>query len=86
MSVRTHPNTVLPTPQTDGPSGRYTLPVGISILGEYGTPESRAEYDRIIAEWLANGRTLPRSGSGNGSDVTTTSCFWRSSLGPSRTT
>jgi integrase len=25
-------------------------------LGKYGTPESRAEYDRLIAEWLGNGR------------------------------
>ena len=25
-------------------------------LGEHGTPESKAEYDRLIAEWLANGR------------------------------
>ena len=30
-------------------------------LGAYGTPESRAEYDRIIAEWLAHGRQLPQS-------------------------
>jgi hypothetical protein len=28
-------------------------------LGTHGTPESRAEYDRLIAEWLANGRRLP---------------------------
>lgn len=28
-------------------------------LGRYGTPESRAEYDRRIAEWLAHGRRLP---------------------------
>jgi integrase len=27
-------------------------------LGKHGTPESRAEYDRLIAEWLANGRRL----------------------------
>lgn len=25
-------------------------------LGFYGTPESKAEYDRVIREWLANGR------------------------------
>ena len=25
-------------------------------LGPYGSPESRAEYDRVIAEWLASGR------------------------------
>jgi hypothetical protein len=28
-------------------------------LGLHGSFESKAEYDRIIAEWLANGRRLP---------------------------
>lgn len=28
-------------------------------LGEHGTKASRAEYDRLIAEWVANGRRLP---------------------------
>ena len=27
-------------------------------LGKHGTPESRVEYDRLIAEWLGNGRRL----------------------------
>jgi integrase len=27
-------------------------------LGKHGTPESRAEYDRLVAEWLGNGRRL----------------------------
>jgi len=27
-------------------------------LGPHGTPASRDEYDRVIAEWLANGRQL----------------------------
>jgi len=27
-------------------------------LGPHGTPASRAEYDRVVAEWLANGRRL----------------------------
>ena len=31
-------------------------------LGAYGTPESRSEYDRIIAEWLAGGRQVPGVG------------------------
>jgi integrase len=35
-------------------------------LGRYDSPESRAEYDRVIAEWLASGRRLP----GPGSDLT----------------
>jgi len=33
-----------------------------NFLGKYGTPESRAEYDRLVGEWLANGR---RSGGQN---------------------
>lgn len=28
-------------------------------LGAYGTEESRREYDRLVAEWIANGRRLP---------------------------
>src|SRR5262245_16623826 len=30
-------------------------------LGPHDTPESRAEYDRLIAEWLQHGRSLRRS-------------------------
>ena len=28
-------------------------------LGPYGSAESRQEYDRLIAEWLTNGRSRP---------------------------
>ena len=28
-------------------------------LGPHGTKASKLEYDRLIGEWLANGRTLP---------------------------
>ena len=28
-------------------------------LGKHGTPESREAYHRTLAEWEANGRTLP---------------------------
>ena len=28
-------------------------------LGRYGDPIAREKYDRLVAEWLANGRTLP---------------------------
>ena len=38
-------------------------------LGPHGTKASHTEYDRVVAEWLANGRQLPRSGSGP-TDVT----------------
>jgi integrase len=34
-------------------------------LGPYGSAESREQYDRLIAEWLANGRRLPRCGDKN---------------------
>ena len=33
-------------------------------LGRFGTPESRAEYDRLIAQWLASGRPPPPRPSG----------------------
>jgi integrase len=33
---------------------------GDVLLGQYGTAESRAEYARVLAEWEANGRRLPR--------------------------
>jgi integrase len=37
-------------------------------LGRYGSPESRAEFDRLLAEWLSNGRRLPAPAAG--SDLT----------------
>lgn len=30
-------------------------------LGVHGTPESRAEYDRLVSLWIGNGRRLPDS-------------------------
>ena len=33
-------------------------------LGPYGSAESKAAYDRTIAEWLANGRILPSAQAG----------------------
>jgi integrase len=43
------------------PSGQAVVTVnGRDIyLGEYRSKESRAQYDRLIAEWLAAGRCLP---------------------------
>ena len=38
---------------TDGLGGRCDV-----LLGRHGTPESRAEYARVIAEWEASGRQL----------------------------
>jgi integrase len=61
------------------PSYRHHKPTGQAVvtlngkdiyLGRYGSPESRAEYDRLIAEWLSNGRTLLVAASGTDSDLT----------------
>jgi integrase len=43
-----------------------TLPDGLCgrrdvMLGKYGSPESRVEYARVLAEWETNGRRLPPS-------------------------
>jgi integrase len=35
-------------------------------LGRFGSATSRAEYDRIVAEWLTNGRRLPAAPDGGG--------------------
>jgi integrase len=44
---------------TDGLGGRRDV-----LMGKYGTPESRAEYLRVIAEWEASGRRLTRPAAG----------------------
>lgn len=53
------------------PSYRLHKPTGQAVvtlngrdryLGKHGIPESRAEYDRLIAEWLSNGRELASTG------------------------
>lgn len=54
------------------PKYRLHKPSGLAVvrldgrdvyLGRYGTPESQAEYQRVIAEWCAAGRTHGRRGS-----------------------
>ena len=46
-------------------SGRAVVRLGGRdvYLGEYGSPESHEEYERVIAEWRSgrNGRTVPPS-------------------------
>jgi integrase len=49
-------------------------------LGRYGTPESRREYDRVVADWMAGGRRLesPAGGAGAGMSVAELlTHFWR---------
>lgn len=52
------------------PSYRLHKPKGLAVvrlngrdiyLGKYGTDESKTAYERVIAEWLSNGRQLPAS-------------------------
>jgi integrase len=54
------------------PSGQavVTLDGKDFYLGRHGSPESRAEFDRMVAEWLSNGRRLPAPASPSGSDLT----------------
>ena len=61
------------------PSYRLHKPTGQAVvtlngkdryLGRFGSPESRTEYDRLIVEWITNGRRLPTPVSGAGSDLT----------------
>lgn len=58
MSVRT------PSYRLHKPTGQavVTLNGRDVYLGRHGTAASRAEYDRIVAEWLSNGRQLPAPG------------------------
>jgi integrase len=62
-----------------------TLPDGLGgrrdiLLGPHDTPESRAEYDRVIAEWLASGRrSTPRPEPGQEDGISTNElilAFW----------
>ena len=46
-------------------------------LGKYGSPTSRHEYDRVVGEWLHNGRRRPTPAS---TDITINeliAAFWR---------
>ncbi len=70
------PRNAVPTYRRHKQSGQaiVTLPDPLGrrrdvLLGKFGTPESRAEYARVIAEWEAAHRHLPREGS-QGTDLT----------------
>jgi integrase len=54
------------------PSGLAVVTIGgrDRYVGRYGTPESRAEYDRLIAEWLLAGRQAEHVPGGNADDLT----------------
>jgi hypothetical protein len=46
------------------------------LLGPYGTKASRAEYDRLIAEWVANGRQSRPTAGGDLTVTTLIGRFW----------
>src|SRR3954447_17695583 len=52
-------NIRIPSYRHHRPSGRavVTLNGKDSYLGAYGSPESKAEYERVVAEWLARHQT-----------------------------
>ncbi len=57
------PSNRLPSYRLHRPTGQavVTLSGRDFYLGKWGTDASRQEYDRLIGEWLANGRRLPNS-------------------------
>jgi hypothetical protein len=69
----------MPAQTSRVPSYRLHKPTGLAVvtiggrdvyLGKHDSPESRAEYDRLIAEWLATGRRPAVAESGAGADLT----------------
>jgi hypothetical protein len=78
----------LPSYRLHKPSGKAVVTINgrDHYLGDFGTPESRAEYDRLIAEYLANRRMRSAinlavdAGSLGSSDLTINEmllAFWR---------
>lgn len=69
----------MPRTRNGTPSYRLHRPTGQAVvtlnghdhyLGRHGSPESRSAYDRLIAEWLANGRRPLAQALGGESGVT----------------
>lgn len=56
------PKSVQPSLCLHKPSGRAYVTLGgrQCWLGVYGSPESEAAYDRVVGEWLMNGRRGPQ--------------------------
>jgi integrase len=56
---------------TDGLGGRRDV-----LLGKHGTAASKREYERVVSEWLAGGRRLPGSASGDLTVNQLIAAFW----------
>jgi hypothetical protein len=52
------PDTFIPAYRYHRSSGQAVVTMGgrDTYLGDYGTADSKREYNRLIAEWIANGR------------------------------
>lgn len=60
---------------SDGLGGRRDV-----LLGAFGSSESRAEYARVVGEWEASGRSLPRCPTRGTPDLTVNEMlvrYWR---------
>jgi integrase len=70
MATQRSPRT--PKYRLHRPSGLAVVSLGgrDRYLGPYGTPESRAEYDRLIAEWLLTGRKAAHAPGNSPDDLT----------------
>ena len=55
----------VPSYRLHKPSGRAVVTLGgrDHYLGRYGSAASKREYERLVAEWLANHRSLPSAAS-----------------------
>jgi integrase len=68
----TNANERIPTYRRHRASGQAVVTLnGVDCyLGRWNSPESKAEYNRLVSEWLARGRRLPdRGGEGREADV-----------------
>lgn len=72
MSAKPQRKQKLPKYRQNKASGRavVTLNGQDHWLGKWDTPESREKYDRLIAQWLANGRQLPTALARKPADLT----------------
>jgi len=75
----------IPSLRRHKPSNRAVVTInGQDVYcGPWRSPEAKVEYDRIVSEWLANGRSLQRSGR-SCPDLTITELiarYWRFAMG-----
>jgi len=79
-----------PVGSTVTPSYRHHKPSGLAVctidgrdvyLGPWKSKASKIEYDRVIGEWLANGRCLPTDNNSDLRIVELVKAYWRHAHG-----